>query len=126
MVDETEPTPATSAAEPGPSGGTETGRAGIRVPTWLAVGVVALAVGGGGFAIGRATASDHHDGFAPIGVIRPGGRPGDLGGRGGPGGPDPVGPGYGEGGNGAGAPGGDGNGGSNPPTTPSTTAGTGT
>jgi hypothetical protein len=130
MPDETEPTPETTAPDPEPSADrTEphaATRTGVQVPKWLAVGVVVVALAGGGFAIGRATASDHNGRLAPIGAVRPDGGPGGPGGRGGPG--------FGRGGNGNGpGNGGDssnnannGNGGSNGQTTPSTTAGDGT
>jgi hypothetical protein len=124
MPEETEPTPATpasdDAAPPDRTGDTAPARSGVAVPKWLAVSVVALALAGGGFAIGRATASDHHGGIVPIGNNGPGFGPG--GGRGGPGGRfggDRNGPGPGAGSNN------NGNGGSNGPTTPSTTPGTG-
>lgn len=145
MPDETEPTPAASAtAEERPPDRTEEhstvpARSGVQVPKWLAVGVVAVVLAGGGFAVGRATASDNHGGFVPIGNNRPGGGPGGRGGPGGPGGFDRRGgPGGGPGGEYGPGQGGDsnsndnggsnanGNGGSNGSTTPSTTAGTGT
>jgi len=135
MPEETEPTPATpapdEAAPPDRTEDTAAARGGVAVPKWLAVGVVALALAGGGFAVGRATASDHHGGMVPIGDIRPGGGPGGRGGRGGLGGPGgPGGPGGRFGGSRTGpgpggAPTNNGNGGSNGPTTPSTTPGTG-
>jgi hypothetical protein len=129
MPEETEPTPATPPpSETEPTDRTEDtvpARSGVAVPKWLAVGVVVVALAGGGFAIGRATASDHHGGIVPIGVNRPGGGPGGPGGFGGRGGP---GGGFGGDRNGPG-PGADsnnnGNGGSNGSTTPSTTPGTG-
>jgi membrane-associated protease RseP (regulator of RpoE activity) len=59
-TDATAPTP---AAAPAPAASGE--RKGVFVPRWLAVLlglVLAVAlVGGGGFALGRATADDHHD-----------------------------------------------------------------
>ena len=130
MPEETEPTPATPPPdETAPRDRTEEtapARSGVAVPKWLAVSVVAVALAGGGFAIGRVTASDHHRGMVPIGDIRPGGGPGGRGGFGGRGGPDG---GFGGDRNGPG-PGGDSNnnsnGGSNGSTTPSTTPGTGT
>jgi hypothetical protein len=128
MPDETEPTPAAPATdEERPADRTDenaAARTGVQVPKWLAVGVVVIALAGGGFAIGRATASDHHGRMAPIGRFLPGegqGPGGGFGGRGGPG--------FGPGGdrNGPG-PGGDsnsnGNDGSNDPTPPSTTPAT--
>jgi hypothetical protein len=125
MPEETEPTPAVPAHDeerlPDRTEDTATARAGVQVPKWLAVGVVALALAGGGFAIGRVTASDHHGGFAPIGDNRPGGGPG--GGRG----ADRNGPGFGADRNGPGLGGGstgNSNGASNGPTTASTTPGT--
>jgi hypothetical protein len=132
MPEETEPTPTTPApdetAPPDRTEDTAPARSGVAVPKWLAVGVVALALAGGGFAIGRATASDHHGGMVPIGNIRPGGGPGGRGGFGGPGGPGGPGGRFGGDRHGPG-PGGDsnnnGNGGSNGSTTPSTTPGTG-
>jgi hypothetical protein len=55
------------------------GRSGVSVPSWLAgalVVVLGLAVGGAGFAIGRATAPDDSGTgpFAPISEQVPGGR----------------------------------------------------
>jgi hypothetical protein len=127
MPDETEPTPGTPTPdEEGPADRTEentAARAGVQVPKWLAIGVVVVALAGGGFAIGRATASDH-GGMARISDVRPGGGPGPGGGFGRRGGPG-FGPGADRNGSG---PGGDsssnGNDGSNGPTTPSTTPGT--
>ncbi|HSO95848.1 MAG TPA: hypothetical protein VLV81_07380 [Acidimicrobiia bacterium] len=76
MPDETEPTPAapppaaaTPPAEARPSEPTEetrTARTGVHIPKWAAVAVAVLALLGGGFAIGRATGSDHHGGLVPI------------------------------------------------------------
>ena len=60
--DATAPTP---AATPTPAPAASGERRGVFVPRWLAVLlglVLAVAlVGGGGFALGRATADDHHD-----------------------------------------------------------------
>lgn len=90
---DTEPTPTTpppapvvapvSAAVPSgdaPTNGGGSGRKGVFVPRWLAVLlglVLAVAlVGGGGFALGRATADDDHDGGHHARVEdRQGGRP---------------------------------------------------
>ena len=129
MPDETEPTPAAPAPdEEQPADRTEehpAARTGVHVPKWLAVGVVVVALAGGGFAVGRATASDHHGRLAPIGAVRPGGGPGSGGGFGGQGGPG-FGPGGGRTGSGSGGDSsGNGNDGSNGPTTPSTTPATG-
>ncbi len=75
MADETEPdasTPETSAAEGDASeerAGPGAGRGPVSLPGWLAaalVVVLGLAIGGAGFAIGRATAPDDGAGFAPI------------------------------------------------------------
>ncbi len=120
MPDETEPTPAATtpdAAEPTPPSETEgTASSGVRVPKWLAVGVAAAALAGGGFAVGHVTASDHHHDFAPIGDNRPGG-PGGRDGRGERGGP---GRGPGADANGPGAANGNGTGDATPDTTPTT------
>ena len=136
MPDETEPTPATppaneaeaptaeTEAAPAPTEAAPAATSGVQVPKWLAVGVIAAVLAGGGFAVGRATASDHHGDLAPIGAIQRGG-PGENGDGGGPGGF--RGPGRGLGRNGApDLPGGNNDGGganapTSPPTTPDTT-----
>lgn len=137
MPDETEPTPATppphaaeaptaeTDAAPAATDAAPTGRSGVQVPKWLAVGVIAAVLAGGGFAVGRATASEHHGDFAPIGDNR-GRGPGPPGDGGGPGGS--RGPGRGFGGNGGNGgpnlPGDDSDGGANAPTSRPPTSGT--
>ncbi len=92
MPDETEPTPAApadptpDAAAPPESGTGGTPPGAVRVPKWVAAGVAAVALAGGGFAVGHVTASDHHHEFSPISDNR--GGPGGRDGRGGPGGLD--------------------------------------
>lgn len=95
MTDETTPHDATIpdvAAEPAPTpepAGTPA-RKGVFVPRWLAIllGIVVVAglVGGGGFALGRASVDDDHERSAPTAPGRggPSARPplGDRGGSG--------------------------------------------
>jgi membrane-associated protease RseP (regulator of RpoE activity) len=81
----TESTPATTPPPAAPAATATSERKGVFVPRWLAVVlglVLAVAlVGGGGFALGRSTADDDHDGGGHHGRVE------DLPGRqGGPGG----------------------------------------
>jgi len=99
--DSTEAQPQAAALDPVPAPGATSPaaeRSGVHIPGWLAgalVVVLALVVGGIGFAIGRTTADDGGVGFRPA-LVRSAQRnggpgpnqfPGGPGGQGGPGGP---------------------------------------
>jgi hypothetical protein len=95
--DSTEAQPEAAALDPVPASGATAPaaeRSGVQVPGWLAgalVVVLALVVGGVGFAIGRSTADDGGVGFRPA-LVRSAQRNGGPGANQFPGGPGGQGP----------------------------------